>query len=72
MRQNTGLSLQARVRTLYFFQGYSSYFFPSFCSFMVVWGFRVGVLFWAFGMGFSAVGPSGVFGVRTLYINIEK
>ena len=39
---------------------------------MVVRGFGVGVLYWAFGMGFSAVGPSGVFGVRAYYINIEE
>mgnify|MGYP001794963333 CR=1 FL=1 len=72
MRQNTGLSLQALVGTLYFFQGYSSYVFPHFCSLMVVRGFGVGVLFWAIGMRFSAVVSSGVFGVGAFYINIEE
>ena len=46
-------------------------FFSSFCSFMVVWGFRVGGLrlgFWGWGiqlMGFGAcgVGPSGFLGL---------
>ena len=49
---------------------------------MVIWGLRprgwgLGLGFWGWGfqlMGFGAsgVGPSGVFGVGALYINVEQ
>ena len=54
---------------IFFFPGLFFKIFSYFCSFMVVWGFGVGVLlsFWGWGfhlMGFGAcgVGPSGFFG----------
>mgnify|MGYP001800775646 CR=1 FL=1 len=54
--------------------------FLSFSFLLIYGGFGVGVLDWAFwGCGFQlmglwacGVGPSVAFGVRVLYVNIEK
>ena len=67
-----------------FFPGLFFLIFSYFCSFLVVWGFGVGVLFWVFGVGvFSwwGLGPVvqgllGLFGWGSLYkhkiITLEK
>ena len=58
-----------------FSQGYSLYFFPHFFSFMVVWGFGVGVLDWVlgvfswWGLGSVVWGLLGFWGWCSLYKN---
>ena len=71
-------TLQDKIK-LYFFPGLFFILFSHFCSFMVGWGFGVGVLDWVFGLGFSVdevwgtcCGAFLAFGVGALYINIEE
>ena len=42
--------ISVRVKLYFSSQGYSSYFFSHFCSFMMVWGwsFGFGILDWVF------------------------
>ena len=54
----------------YLFPGFFFLLFSYFCSFMVVWGFRVGVLDFVLVLGFQlkrfgacGMGPSGLFGL---------
>mgnify|MGYP001794560567 CR=1 FL=1 len=45
---------------LYLFPGLFFILFSYFSSFMAVWGFRVGVLDWVFGVGVSVAGVWGL------------
>ena len=62
-----------------FFPGFFFILFSHFCSFMDGWGFGVGVLDRALGLGFTIDGDWGLwcrafgfFGVGALYINTSE
>ena len=64
---------------LYLFPGFFFLLFSYFFSFMVIWGFGVGILDWVFGVGISVDGVWGLwcvafwaFLVGALYINIKE
>ena len=67
---------------IFFFPGLFFLIFSYFCSFMVVWGFGVGVLYWVFGVfSWWGLGPVvwgllGFLGLGSLYkhkrINLGK
>ena len=67
------------MRAIIYSQGYSSYFILLFSHLWWLgfwgWGLELGFFGWGFqlmGFGACGVGPSGFFGVRALYINIDE